>query len=561
MRPRGLAVARLAAGYHRRWLRHDVLAGLVLTSLLIPQGMAYAALAGLPPVVGLYATMVPLLVYAILGPSRILVLGPDSAVAPLVAAAVIPIAASDMGQRTALAAMLAVVAGGVMVVGAVAGFAFVTDLISKPVRLGYLAGIAVTVVVSQLPPLLGFTTEADGFPAKVRALAGGLGDTDPVALAIGLCVVTVVLALKRLEPRAPGLLLGVAGATVLVAALDLADRIDTVGSVPAGLPGLALPGVSLADLGELTGAAIAIALIAFADTSVLSRSYAAKLGDDVDQGQELLALGAANMVTGLFHGFPISGSATRTPVAEAAGARTQLTGVVAAGALAGVLAVGTPLVRDLPVTALAAVVITAVVALVDVKALTRLAHAHRTDFALAVVSFLGVTVAGVLPGVGIAVAISLAAFFWRVWHPYDATLGRVAGIKGYHDLTRYPEGRTVPGLVLFRFDAPLFFANAGVFSERLLRAVRRAPQPVRRVVVAAEPITDVDSTAAEMLAALHDELTSGGIELAFAELKDPVKDKLRRFGLVDHIGRDRFFPTLGVAVHAYASERRIAWEP
>jgi high affinity sulfate transporter 1 len=532
----------------------------VLTSLLIPQGMAYAALAGLPPVVGLYATMVPLLVYAVLGPSRILVLGPDSAVAPLVAAAIIPIAAGDMGERTALAAMLAIVAGGVMIVGAAAGFAFVTDLISKPVRLGYLAGIAVTVVVSQLPLLLGFSTQADSFLEKLRALAEGLGDTDPVALGLGLGVVTVVVLVRRLEPRAPGLLLAVAGATALVAALDLADRIDTVGSVPAGLPGLALPDVSLADLGELTGAAIAIALIAFADTSVLSRSYAAKLGDDVDQGQELLALGAANVVTGLFHGFPISGSATRTPVAEAAGARTQLTGVVAACALAGVLAFGTPLVRNLPLTALAAVVITAVAALVDVAALRRLAYAHRTDFALAVVSFLGVTIAGVLPGVGIAVGISLAAFFWRVWHPYDATLGRVEGIKGYHDLTRYPEARTVPGLVLFRFDAPLFFANAGVFSERLLRAVRRAPQPVQRVVVAAEPITDVDSTAAEMLTALHDELTSGGVELAFAELKDPVKDKLRRFGLVDHLGRERFFPTLGVAVHAYVNERGIDWE-
>jgi high affinity sulfate transporter 1 len=547
----------VARAYRRRWLADDLLAGLVLSALLVPQGMAYAELAGLPAVTGLYATLVPLLVYAVLGPSRILVLGPDSALAPIVAAAIVPLASTDPGERVALAGLLALLVGGFLLLGGIAGLGFLADLLSKPVRVGYLAGIAATVVIQQVPPLLGFEAGGETFRDDVEALVRGLPDVDGSTAAVGLGCLAAILALRRAAPRLPGMLVAVAAATAVsvVAGID----VPTVASVPEGLPALAVPRPDVAEWGELVLAAVAIALIAFADTSVLSRSYASKLGERVDQSQELRALGAANVLTGLFQGFPISSSSSRTPVAETSGARTQLTGVVAAATLGGVLVLGTSLLEDIPRACLAAVVVAAVVGLVDLSTFRRLLRVNRSDFAVAVASLAGVAVFGVLPGVGIAVGLSVLAVLERAWHPYEAVLGRVTGTKGYHDLSRHPDGRQVPGLVLYRFDAPLFFANVDVFRAGLLDAVRAAPDPVRWVVVAAEPVTDVDTTAADVLVELDDELEHAGIELAFAELKGPVKDKLGRYGLVDRIGRTRFFPTVGSAVHAYVEETGVPW--
>jgi MFS superfamily sulfate permease-like transporter len=364
---------------------------------------------------------------------------------------------------------------------------------------------------------------------------------------------------RRLAPKVPGVFVAVGGATVLVGLLGLADEIAVVGPLPEGLPSLTVPTVSAADLGRLTLSAFAIAVVAFADTSVLSRSYATKLRQSVDQNQELLALGAANLASGLFQGFPLSSSSSRTPVAEAAGARTQLTGVVAAGSLGLVLVIGTGLTKNLPQAALAAVVMAAVIGLVDLRALRWLRRVNHVDFGLAVAAFLGVVAFGVLIGIGIAIGLSALAFLWRAWHPYDAVLGRVAGRKGYHDTGRHPDAALVPGLVLYRFDAPLFFANAAVFHERLLRAVQQAPQPVYTVVVAAEPITDVDTTAADMLLELARELKEGAVELAFAELKGPAKDKLQAYGLLDMIGEKRFYPTVGAAVHDHIDRHDVAW--
>ena len=472
---RWLPGLRVAAGYRPAWLRHDLTAGIVLTALLVPQGMAYAQLAGLPPVTGLYATMLPLLAYFVFGPSRILVLGPDSAVSPVVAAAIIPLAGASVDDRMALAAMLSLLVGAILAVGAIGGLGFLTDLISKPVRLGYLAGIALTVFATQLPKLLGIPLSTDSFADAVRELPGALDQTDPVALAIGAGCLVVILSMRRMAPRVPAVFIAVAGATILVAVAGLADEIAVVGPLPEGLPSLTLPSVSAGDLGQLTVSAFAVAVVAFADTSVLSRSYATKLRQSVDQDQELFALGAANLAAGLFQGFPLSSSSSRTPVAEAAGARTQLTGVVAACALALVLVLGTGLTKNLPYAALAAVVITAVIGLVDVPALRWLRRVNHVDFGLAIAAFLGVVAFGVLIGIGIAIGLSAFAFLWRAWHPYDAVLGRVSGRKGYHDLARHPDAALVPGLVLYRFDAPLFFANAGVFHERMLRAVTDAP--------------------------------------------------------------------------------------
>jgi len=550
----GVGVART---YRKEWLHRDIVAGLVLTALLVPQGMAYAELAGLPAVTGLYATVVPLIAYALFGPSRILVLGPDSALAPLVAAAVIPVAGANASERVAVAGLLALIAGGLLLVGAIARLGFLTDLFSKPVRLGYLAGIALIVIAGQLPRLLGVPATSGRFVDNVGDFSGRLGEIDPATAAIGIGCLAVVLILWWVAPSAPGILFAVGGAAILVSVFDL--DVGVVGSVPRGLPSLTIPSPSVDDLGRLTLSAVAIALLAFADTSVLSRSYASRLGDRVDQSRELGGLAVANLATGLFQGFPISSSASRTPVAEAAGSRTQLTGIVAALAIGIVLVLGTGMLENIPVAALAAVVIAAVLRLIDVPAFRWLFRVNRGDFALAVAAFVGVLVLGILPGVAFAVALSVVAVLERAWHPHTAVLGRVPELKGYHDTIRHPEGRQVPGLLLFRFDAPLFFANAEVFRDAVHRALAAERRPVRTIVLASEPITDVDSTAAEVLGEIDAELKRVGIELAFAEVKGPVKDKLRLYGLMETIGEERFYPTIGLAVRAHIDEHDVEW--
>lgn len=551
----GLVLLRRVRGAD---LHRDVVAGVVLAALLVPQGMAYAQLAGVPPVTGLYATLVPLVVYFLLGPSRILILGPDSAVAPLVAAAIIPLAAAgDASARIALAGLLAIVVGSIMLAGGLARFGFVTELLSMPVRLGYLMGIAVTVIVAQLPKLFGFSVDTEDLLRGVRDFVAGLDETNPTALAIGVASLALIVGLRRVAPKVPGVFFAVVGATAAVAVLGLADQVPVVGDVPAGLPAFGLPDVSFEDFKTLIAAAVGIAFVAFTDTSVLSRSYAGRLREEVDQNRELAVLGVANIATGFFQGFPISSSSSRTAVAEDIGARSQVTGLVGAGVLALLLVLGTGLVHDLPQATLAAIVIVAVLGLIDIVGARRLHNWRRSEFTLAMVAFGGVAVLGVLWGVGIAIALSLLSFIRRAWRPHDAVLGRVDNLKGYHDTERYPDARHIQGLVLYRFDAPLFFANADYFRERV-RALARAGD-VRWIVVAGEPITDIDATAGETLGALNDELDADDIELAFAELKDPVRDRLRRYGIETAIGPHRFFPTLGVAVAAYLHHTGVDW--
>jgi len=547
----------LVAGRRGPGLRRDLLAGVVLAALLVPQGMGYAQLAGLPPVTGLYATLIPLVVYFLLGPSRILIISPDSAVCPLVAAAIIPLAGADAGQRVALAGLLALVVGAIMLAGGLARFGFVTELLSMPVRVGYLAGIALTVIVSQLPKLFGFSVDAEDFIGAVRGFISSLDETDPTALAFGAGCLAVILGLRLISPRLPGVLIAVVGATALVAALGVADELPIVGSVPSGLPQVGWPDVQISDATVLLPAAIGIAFVSFADTSVLSRSYAARLHQEVDQNRELAALGVANLAAGVFQGFPVSSSGSRTAVVEDMGARSQLAGLAGAATLGALLVVGTGLVHDMPLSALAAVVIVAVLGLFDVRTARRLYAWRRTEFALCLAAFAGVAVLGVLWGVGIAIALSLLNFIRRAWYPHDAVLGRVEQLKGYHDTGRYPDATLIPGLVLYRFDAPLFFANTDSFSHRV-RALAEG-DGTRWVVIAAEPITDIDATAAETLAALQGELHADGRTLAFAELKDPVRDLLRRYGLETAIGPEHFYPTVGVAVATYLAETGTAW--
>jgi high affinity sulfate transporter 1 len=549
--------------YQAAWLLHDIFAGLVLSTMLVPAGIAYAVASGLPGIYGLYATIVPLLVYALFGPSRILVLGPDSALAAVILGVVVPLSGGDPLRAVTLAAMMAIVSGTVCILAGIARLGFVTELLSKPIRYGYMNGIALTVLISQLSKLFGFSIESDGPLRSLWAIADALleGKTNWVAFGIGLGTLMVILLLQN-NKRLPGILIAVVAATAVVGVLDLGTRYDVavLGPLPQGLPGFAIPWITYGDIVPVLLGGCAVALVSFADTSVLSRVYAARLGDRVDPNQEMVGLGAANLATGFFQGFPISSSSSRTPVAEAAGARTQLTSVVGALAIAILLLVAPNLLQHLPTAALAAVVIAAAIGLFEVTDLKRIYRIQQWEFWLSMVCFVGVAVLGVIPGIGLAIAIAIAEFLWDGWRPHSAVLGRAHGVKGYHDITRYPDARQIPGLVLFRWDAPLFFANAEFFRERVLDAVAKSPTPVRWLVVAAEPVTSVDVSAGDTVADLDKALHAQGIELCFAELKDPVKDKLKRFGLFSQLGEQYFFPTIGSAVSSYLKINDVEWE-
>ncbi|AHY55022.1 SulP family inorganic anion transporter [Bradyrhizobium japonicum] len=549
--------------YEAASLPHDIFAGIVLATMLVPVGIAYAAASGLPGIYGLYATIVPLLAYALFGPSRILVLGPDSALAAILLGVIAPLAQGDPLRAVTLAGMMAIVSGTVCILAGVARLGFITELLSKPIRYGYMNGIALTVLISQLPKLFGFSIESEGPLRSLWAIVSAIleGQINWVAFGIGLATLIVILLLRN-NRRVPGLLIAVVGATLVVGVLDLGTQygVKVLGPLPQGLPGFVVPWITSSDLVPVLIGGCAVAMVSFADTSVLSRAYAARLGSRVDPNQEMVGLGAANLATGFFQGFPISSSSSRTPVAEAAGARTQLTSVVGALAIALLLLVAPSLLQHLPTAALAAVVIASAIGLIEVADLKRIYRIQRWEFWLAIVCFVGVAVLGVIPGIGLAIAIAIIEFLWDGWRPHSAILGRAYGVKGYHDITRYPDARRVPGLVLFRWDAPLFFANAEFFRERVLDAVATSPTPVRWLVVAAEPVTSVDVTACDVVAELDRSLHAQGIEFCFAELKDPVKDKLKRFGLFAQLGEHYFFPTIGVAVARYLETNNVEWE-
>jgi high affinity sulfate transporter 1 len=460
--------------------------------------------------------------------------------------------------------MMAVVSGLVCILIGVMRLGFVTELLSKPIRYGYMNGIALTVLISQLPKLFGFSIDSAGPGRDVVQIARSIlaGQANWTAFAVGGGTLVAILVLKRWK-RIPGLLIAVVGATIAVGVLGLDESagVKVLGALPQGLPSFALPWIDLADLSQVVIGGCAVAMVAFADTSVLSRTYAAKTRTHVDPNQEMIGLGAANLAAGLFQGFPISSSSSRTPVAEAAGSKTQLTGVVGAVAVALLVLLAPNLLQDLPNSALAAVVIAAAVGLFEFNDLRRIFRIQRWEFWLSIVCFVGVAVFGAIPGIGLAIVIAVMEFLWDGWRPHFAVLGRVDGIRGFHDIKRYPEARLVPGLVLFRWDAPLFFANAELFHQRLLEAVAQSPTPVKRIIVTAEPVTSIDVTSADMLAELEQALRESGIEMRFAEMKDPVKDKLKRFELLERFGAASFHPTVGAAVDAYLEEHAVDWKP
>ncbi|MCA8150490.1 SulP family inorganic anion transporter [Burkholderia contaminans] len=550
----------LLANYRRAWLPRDLYAGIALSAVLVPVGMSYAEAAGLPAITGLHASIAALLAYALLGPSRILVLGPDSALAALIAGAIAPLAGHDPQRAIALAGALALSAGTICILLGALRLGFVTDLLSRPIQYGYLNGIAIALAIGRLPELLGMPVSGgDVFtsvPRIVQALSGHRFSIAATALGIG--TLAIIFLMKRTMPRAPGVLIAVLAATV-VAQVPPLHGAATIGALPAGAPVPHLPAVSVADLVALASGAIAVALVSFADISMLSRALSTRAGDTPDRNQELLALGAANLLAGVMQGCAVSSSASRTPVAIAAGAQSQVTNLVAAACIALLLAAAPALLTLVPRAALAAVVIYAAFGIADVRSVVRLYRMRRGECLISVLCFAGVIGMGVVPGILLASALSLLSFVWRAWHPYDAVLGRLAGVRGYHDVARHPDAVLIPGLLLFRWDAPLFYANVEIFCEHLHAAIAKSAAPVARVVIAAEPVTDIDVSAADRLVMLGEELRERKIALDFAEMKGPVKDRLRAYGLYDAFGPACFFPTVTDAVaHHVGRQRRHA---
>jgi high affinity sulfate transporter 1 len=535
----------------------------VLTTLLVPQGMAYAELAGLPPITGLYTSIMCLLGYAVFGPSRILVLGPDSSLGPMIAATILPLAGAngDPKRAIALASMLALLVGAIMVVGAVAKLGFIADLISKPTMIGYMNGLALTILVGQLPKLFGFKVEADSFLGELAGFARGLahGEAVAAAAAVGIAGIALILVLQRWLPKVPAVLIMVVLSIAATTVFHLAGHgVSLVGVLPRGFPPLTIPRVRLADVGPLAAGAAGIALVSLADTISTASAFAARTGQEIRGNGEMTGIGAADLAAGLFQGFPVSTSASRTAVAERSGAKTQLTGVTGAALIILMIVLVPGLFRNLPQPALAAVVITASLSLADIPATARLWQQRKAEFWLSIAAFGGVALLGVLPGIAIAVGVSILNIFRRAWWPYDTELGLVEGLDGYHDVHSYPEARHLPGLVIYRFDAPLFFANAKTFRDEVRRFARTDPPPIW-IVIAAEPVTDVDTTASDVLEELDSSLNAQGIALVFAEMKDPVRQKIERYGLARKIEARHFFPTIGAAVAAFRDETGAQW--
>jgi len=551
----GVAAAR---SYQRDWLRSDLVAGLVLAAILVPQGMAYAELVGLPPVTGLYTTIACLVGYAIFGPSRVLVLGPDSSVSPLIFAAIAPLlVASDPGSAIALAGMLAMLVGLIEIGLGLGKLGFVADLLSSEVQVGYMNGLAITIIVSQLPKLCGFSTDADGFLDELRAWFDHLDATQTGALVVGLGVLVVLLVLPRIMPRIPAVLVAVAGATIISAVLDLAaDGVATVGTLPQGFPKPSLPWTSFDDVGPLLLAAIGIVLVSLTDTIATASAFAARRGDELQPNQEMIGIGASNIAAGFFQGFAISTSGSRTAVAEQSGAKSQLTGVVGAGLVVVLLLFLNSLLADLPQSALAGVVIAAALSLMNIGALRKYAQLRMSSLLLSLVATLGVVFFGVLEGIVVAIFLAVLLFFHRNWWPHGAVLGRTDDSEGWHSLDDLPDAREEPGIVVYRWEAPLFFANAGTFRQQIRKLVKeRRP---RWIFLQCAAITDIDITAATVLEQLDLEVNRDWIHLAFVEMRSRLQDLVGRHGLYDTLDRDHFYPTIDAALAAIRDEDATA---
>ncbi|WP_433567509.1 SulP family inorganic anion transporter [Nocardia sp. CA-151230] len=551
---RWLPGTRQFRGYQRGWLRTDAVAGVTVAAYLIPQVMAYATVAGLAPIAGLWAVLGPLAVYVVLGTSRLLSVGPESTTALMTAVALAPLAAGDATRYAALAAALALLVGACCVAGAVTRLGVLADLLSKPVLVGYLAGTAGIMIVGQLGRVGRVSVTGESIPDQLRSFAAHVDELHwPTVCLAGGTLAVLLLAAWR-APQLPGPLVAVLGATAVVAVFSLRESgIRVVGEIPSGLPVPGVPHVAAADLAKLLLPAVGIALVGFSDMVLTARAFAARHGLAIDANRELLAMGATNLTAGVSQGFPVSCSGSRTSIADAAGARTQL---YALGVLLTVLAVlfwGRTVLAAFPAAALGALVIYAALRLIDLPEFRRLARFRRSELVLALSTAVAVLAVGVLYGILIAVGLSILDLLRRVARAHDAIQGFVTGLAGMHDIDDYPEATTVPGLVVYRYDAPLCFANAEDFRRRALAAVDTAAvtAPVRWFVLNAEANVEVDLTALDAVDQLRTELASRGVVFAMARVKKDLRAALDAAGLTARIGADRLFPTLPTALAAY----------
>ncbi len=543
--------------YRGAWLRADVVAGVTVAAYLVPQCMAYAEVAGLRPVVGLWAAILPMAAYALLGSSPQLSVGPESTTAVMVATAVAPLAAGDPARYAALAAAAAVATGLVCLLAYAFRLGFLADLLSRPTLVGYMTGVALIMISGQLEKLTGVPVTGDTVVAEVGAFLTHLHRIHTPTLLLGAAVLLFLLAGQIWLPRAPFQLGAVAASSVVVAVLHLQDRgIAVVGRIPAGLPHAGIPDVSLHDLLPLLVAALGVAVVAYSDNIVTGRAFALRNGHDVDANQELLALGVANLGAGITQGFPVSSSGTRTAVADRAGGRTQVTGLAALGVVLLVLVFFRSLLATFPAPALGAVVVQAALGLIEIPQLRRLARFRRSELGLALAAAAGVLLFDVLVGILIAVGLSIVDLLARIARPHDAVLGKVPGLAGLHDVDDYPAAETTPGLVVYRYDAPLCFANADDFRRRALAAVDSAAGPVRWFVLNAEAVIEIDVTASDALEDLSEELTRRDVVFAMARVKQELREQLARGGLLARIGEDRIFPTLPTALEGFDVWRR-----
>ncbi|MEU4191756.1 sulfate permease [Kribbella sp. NPDC026611] len=538
--------------YRRGWLRSDVVAGVTVAAYFVPQVMAYAQLAGLPAVAGLWVALGPLVLYFLLGSSRVMSLGPESTTALLTAAAIGPLAAGDAGRYAALAPVLALLVGAICVLGWLARLGFLADLLSKPVLVGYLAGIAVIMMTGQLGRLTGAPVHGDSPPAEVWSAIRLIDEWRLAPVVVALAALGLLLALARWTPRLPGPLIVVALAALVTWAAGLGDRgVALVGSVPSGLPVPHLPSLGGDDLKMLALPALGVALVGYTDTVLTGRAFASRGGGPVDPDRELLVLGLANVSAGFVRGFPISSSGSRTALASASGAKSQVYSLVAAAVIVATLLFAGPLLSTFPIPALGALVVFAAIRLIDVPEFRRVAGFRRSELVLALATTVGVIALDVLYGVLVAVALSVLDVLRRVARPHDGILGYVPGIAGMHDIDDYPEARPVPGLVVYRYDSPLFFANAEDFHRRALAAVDAASTPVRWLLLNTEANIEIDITALDTLDTLRQELEARGIVLALARVKQELRDDLQAAGFLDRLGPDRVFYTLPTAVEAF----------
>jgi high affinity sulfate transporter 1 len=538
---------RVARTYDRQWLRPDAVAGIVLAAILVPQGMAYAELAGLPAVTGLYTTIACLVGYALMGPSRVLVLGPDSSVSPMIFAAITPLvlAGDDPTKAITLAGMMAVLVGIIEIALGLGKLGFVADLLSKEVQVGYMNGLALTIIVGQLPKLCGFSTDADTFVNEVKAFFTDFDQRNSTALAVGVATLAVLLVLPRVTRKIPAVLVAVVGATVVTALFDLG--LATVGALPSGLPRPALPWTNVSDVAPMLVAALGITLVSLTDTIATSTAFAARRGDEVDPNQEMIGIGTANIAAGFFQGFAVSTSGSRTAVAEQSGAKSQVTNIVGAVTVALLLILFPGALADLPQATLAAVVITAALSLADLQALATYARVRKSALVLSLAASAGVIFFGVLQGILAAVVLSILLFFKRSWWPHGEVLGEVEGRTGWHSVN-HRGAETKPGVIVYRWEAPLFFANSGMFRQEIRHLVQR--DHPRWIILECEAVTDVDVTAAGVLEELDEELNEAGIHLAVVELRTRLRDLLQRYGLFSTLDRDHFYDSIEEAFAA-----------